>query len=78
MTSSIFDFSKAGDETTWNFDNVDAALPTLFASLFVNDGERMFLGVTTGEMDGFCDGVLGSFPVLFPVVLLLRFRFFII
>ena len=78
MTSSMLHFSVTGDEAAWNLDNVDAAFPTLFASLFVKDVESTLLGVLGDEMDEFCEGVVGGLLVLFAVVLFPRFLFFAI
>ena len=51
--------SVVGDEVEiWNFDNVDIALPTLFASLLVRDEERI-LGVDGEDRDEVV-GVVGS------------------
>jgi hypothetical protein len=68
-------FSVAGDETAWNFDSVDTALPTLFASLFVNEGEKMLLGVLGEARDECCEGVVGVLFVLLPVVFFPLFLF---
>ena len=57
---------------------MDTALPTLFASLLVKDGENILLGVFGDEKDEFCDGVVGRLVVLLADVFFPLFLFFAI
>ena len=56
---------------------MEEALPILFESLLVKDGEMMLLlGVDGIERDEFC-GVEEGLLVLFPAGFFSRFRFFV-